>query len=116
MRSAIISKKINAFSTNFDTTVFKTGSHMVINFKTVSFDLTQKQPVKGRLDGVGQGWFITDIGYMVKKKKHLCSLSDVERNKLIFSEIPCCFEFPYDCGKKLSTVTLLCFFFSRRWQ
>ena len=100
---------MNIFSSNFYNTVLKLVATSSERFKTVSFKLTEKQPVKERHDRVGPGWFLTDIGYMVKNKR-FCSLSDIEKkNKLIFTKISRCFEFPYDCEKKLSNVSLLRF-------
>ena len=53
----------------------------------------------------GPGRFITDIDYMVKDKKFL--FHKQYRKKTLVSKTLRCSDFPYDCGKKLSTASSL---------
>ena len=68
----------------------------------------QTASVQGR---AGQGRFIMVIDNTVEKKTFFCSIRNTEKIKK-FQDIALIY-FPYDCGKKLSTKTLLRFVLCR---
>ena len=94
------------FGWKFDATVLKSVTTLCQNFKFVSFELTEILPIKEHCSRIGLGMAgPVHHGYrLYGKKKTFFSLSNAEK-MLIVSEISRWFDFPYDCGKKLSTAT-----------
>ena len=68
-KNAVFSKLMKIFYLRFDTTIYIPVPSLLQSLNFVSFELAEKYPVKIFMPGLGR--FITDIDYMVKKKKIL---------------------------------------------
>ena len=112
-KNAIVSKQIKFFCLKILYN-FKTSYQFVSIFKIRMFwtdwELTSSKNVTAGSDRAGQGWFITDVDYMVKKEK-FCSINSCESfytfgNITLFESLTWLWEKALDCELALSRLQI----------